>query len=98
MTTTVRPTSQTEKPYKPTWYETFRSENQLVFWESCGPGFEKLYCATASIQTAISTSANKSAVDPTQNGRSGRIQTTSAPATGSRIRTVVSQPLSISAP
>jgi len=37
MQTTVRPTSQSEKPYSPTWYETCRSEIHDARCENCRP-------------------------------------------------------------
>ena len=56
ITTTVRPTSQSEKAYSPTWYETCRSLIQGVLCENCRPVRVKLKRAACSIQSPTSTS------------------------------------------
>src|SRR3954464_5444285 len=90
-TTTVRPTSQSENAYWPTWYETPRSENHDAFWSNCNAGESKSNLPTDVIQKPTSTSDTSAANDPAQNGGPGRSHTNSAPATGRKIRIVVSQ-------
>src|SRR5213593_1714654 len=96
-TTTVSPTSQSENAYWPTWYETFRSENHDARWSNWSAGEPKSNRPSAVIQNPTSTSDTSVATDPAQKRGSGVSHTTSAPATGSQIRIVVSQSF-ISAP
>src|SRR5215210_2861796 len=90
-TTAVSPTSQSENAYWPTWYETCRSENHDAFWSNCSAGESKSNLPTDVIQTPTSTSDTSVANDPAQNGGAGTSQRTMAPATGRKIRMVVSQ-------
>src|ERR671936_1532339 len=92
-TTTVSPTSQSEKPYMPTWYETWRSANQFVRWSSCRPPRSKLKRTSDSIQTPTSARAVRTAIAPAVNASHGNSQTSRAPPSGIRINAVVSQPI-----
>src|SRR5881275_771522 len=92
ITTTVRPTSQSENPYIPTWYETLRSLNHDACCSNCSP-FEKSKRASASIQKPTSTSATSTPNDATARPPKGNTKHASPPATGRKIRIVTSQPL-----
>jgi len=59
--TTVRPTSQSENPYTPTWYETWRSPNHLARSCICRPEREKSKRAACSIQKPTSAREKSSA-------------------------------------
>ena len=62
--TTVRPTSQSENPYSPTWYETCRSLIHVVFCANCSPVCEKSKRAACSIQMPTSRSDTSTASEP----------------------------------
>src|SRR5436190_9405041 len=87
ITTTVRPTSQSENPYMPTWYETLRSLNHDACCSNCSP-FEKSKRASASIQKPTSTSATSAPNDATARPPKGKTKQASPPATGRKIRIV----------
>ena len=64
MQTTVSPTSQSEKPYTPTWYETCRSLIQLPRCSNWRPLREKSKRAACSIQIPTSASETSTASEP----------------------------------
>src|SRR6266705_1679870 len=78
-TTTVSPTSQSENPYMPTWYETCKSVNQFVCCSSCRPPWLKLKRTSESIQSPTSASATSRAIEPAVKSSQGNSQTSSAP-------------------
>src|SRR4051795_5374699 len=90
MTTTVRPTSQSEKPYIPTWYDTLRSLNHDACCSNCSP-CEKSKRASASIQKPTSTSATSAPNEATARPPNGNTKHASPPATGRKIRIVTIQ-------
>ena len=90
ITTTVRPTSQSENPYMPTWYETLRSLNHEACCSNCSR-FEKSKRASASIQKPTSTSATSAPNDATARPPNGKTKQASPPATGRKIRIVTIQ-------
>ena len=59
--TTVSPTSQSEKPYSPTWYETCRSLIHGAFCENWRPLRAKSKRAACSIQMPTSASETSTA-------------------------------------
>src|SRR5579872_6815249 len=87
--TTVRPTSHSEKPYSPTWYETCRSLIQGAFCENWSPVALKSNRTACSIQTPTSTSDTSTARLPIAYRERGRIHSAIAAPTGSQMRTEV---------
>src|SRR4051794_9852871 len=90
ITTTVRPTSHSENPYIPTWYETLRSLNHDACCSNCSP-CEKSKRASASIQKPTSTSATSAPNEATARPPNGNTKHASPPATGRKIRIVTIQ-------
>src|SRR3954452_8283106 len=90
ITTTVSPTSHSENPYIPTWYDTLRSLNHDACCSNCSP-FEKSKRASASIQKPTSTSATSAPNDATARPPNGNTKHARPPATGRKIRIVTIQ-------
>src|SRR4051794_1280682 len=93
---TVSPTSHSENPYSPTWYET---PSSLIHDACCwnwSPLCEKSKCVSWLIQTPTSTSDTPTASEPVAYFESGSTHTTIAAPIGSQIRSEVKEETLIS--